>query len=59
MGMVLLALLFGVIVQRKSPVWGPCPDCAHCAKWLAFASLALWIERSSRDLRSPRLYQAS
>jgi len=43
MGMVLLALVFGVIVQRKSPVWDGAPTVPTAAKWLAFASLALWI----------------
>jgi len=43
MGMVLLALVFGVIVQRKSPVWDRAPSVPAAAKWLAFASLALWI----------------
>jgi hypothetical protein len=43
MGMVLLALVFGVIVQRKSPVWDRAPTVPTAAKWLAFASLALWI----------------
>jgi hypothetical protein len=43
MGMVLLALVFGVIVQWKSPVWDRAPSVPAAAKWLAFASLALWI----------------
>src|SRR6266478_1706987 len=43
MGMVLLALVFGVIVQRKSPVWDGAPTVPTAAKWLACASLALWI----------------
>ena len=43
MGMVLLALVFGVIVQRKSPVWDRAPTVPAVAKWLACASLALWI----------------
>ena len=43
MGMVLLALVFGVIVQRKSPVWDRAPTVPTAAKWLASASLALWI----------------
>ena len=43
MGMVLLALVFGVIVQWKSPVWDRAPSVPAVAKWLALASLALWI----------------
>jgi hypothetical protein len=43
MGMVLLALVFGVIVQWKSPAWDRAPSVPAAAKWLALASLALWI----------------
>jgi hypothetical protein len=43
MGMVLLALVFGLIVQWKSPVWDRAPSVPAVAKWLALASLALWI----------------
>jgi hypothetical protein len=43
MGMVLLALLFGMIVQRNLPVWDRAPSVPAVAKWVAFASLTLWI----------------
>jgi hypothetical protein len=43
MGMVLLALLFGMIVQRNLPVWDRAPSVPAAAKWVAFASLTLWI----------------
>ena len=53
MGMVLLALIFGVIVQRKSLVWGRAPTVPAAAKWLAFASLALWIGAILAGLEVP------
>jgi len=53
MGVVLLALIFGVIVQRKSPVWGSAPSVPAAAKWLAFASLALWIGAILAGLEVP------
>jgi len=53
MGVVLLALIFGVIVQRKSPVWGSAPSVPAVAKWLAFASLALWIGAILAGLEVP------
>jgi hypothetical protein len=53
MGIVLLALIFGVIVQRKSPVWGRAPSVPAAAKWLAFASLALWIGAILAGLEVP------
>jgi hypothetical protein len=53
MGMVLLALGFGVIVQRKSPVWDRAPSVPAAAKWLAFASLALWIGAILAGLEVP------
>jgi hypothetical protein len=40
---VLLALVCGVIVQWKLPVWDRAPSVPTRAKWLAFASLCLWI----------------
>ena len=43
MGMVLLALLFGMIVQRNLPVWDRAPSVPAAAKWVAFVSLTLWI----------------
>src|SRR5713101_6964927 len=43
MGMVLLAIAFGAIVQRKLPAWDRASSIPAAAKWLAFASLALWI----------------
>ena len=43
MGMVLLAFVVGIVVQRKSPVWDRAPSVPAVAKWLALASLALWI----------------
>ena len=43
MGMVLLALLFGMIVQRNLPIWDRAPSVPAAAKWVAFASLTLWI----------------
>ena len=43
MGMVFLALLFGMIVQRNLPVWDRAPSVPAAAKWVAFASLTLWI----------------
>jgi hypothetical protein len=53
MGMVLLALVFGVIVQRKSPVWDRAPSVPVAAKWLAFASLVLWIATILAGLEVP------
>jgi hypothetical protein len=53
MGMVLLALVFGVIVQRKSPVWGRAESMPSAAKWLAFASLVLWIGAILAGLEVP------
>ena len=53
MGVVLLALIFGVIVQRKSPAWGLAPSVPAAAKWLAFASLALWIGAILAGLEVP------
>jgi hypothetical protein len=53
MGMVLLALVFGVIVQRKSPVWDRAPSVPAAAKWLAFASLVLWIGAILAGLEVP------
>jgi len=37
------ARLCVLIVQRKLPVWDRAPCVPATAKWLAFASLALWI----------------
>jgi hypothetical protein len=53
MGIVLLALAFGVIVQRKSPVWDRAPSMPAAAKWLALASLALWIGAILAGLEVP------
>ncbi len=53
MGMVLLALLFGVIVQRKLPVWDRAPSVPASAKWLAFVSLVLWIGTILAGLEVP------
>jgi hypothetical protein len=53
MGMVLLALVFGVIVQRKSPGWDRSPSLPAAAKWLAFASLALWLGAILAGLEVP------
>jgi hypothetical protein len=53
MGIVLLALIFGVIVQRKSTDWGHAPSVPAAAKWLAFVSLALWIGAILAGLEVP------
>ena len=53
MGMVLLALFFGVIVQRKLPGWDRAPSVPAVAKWLAFVSLALWIAAILAGLEVP------
>jgi hypothetical protein len=53
MGMVLLALVFGVIVQRKLPGWDRAPSVPAAAKWLAFASLALWLGAILAGLEVP------
>jgi hypothetical protein len=53
MGMVLLALIFGVMVQRKLPGWDRSPSMPAAAKWLAFASLALWIGAILAGLEVP------
>ncbi len=53
MGIVLLAFIFGVIVQRKSLVWGLAPSVPAAAKWLAFVSLALWIGAILAGLEVP------
>ena len=41
--MIVLALIFTVIVQRKVPRWGQLPAIPAGAKLLAFISLLLWI----------------
>src|SRR5579864_2739779 len=53
MGIVLLAFVFGVIVQRKSLVWDDGASVPAAAKWLAFASLALWIGAILAGLEVP------
>ena len=53
MGMVLLAFVFGVIVQRNSLVWDDAASVPTAAKWLAFASLALWIGAILAGLEVP------
>jgi hypothetical protein len=53
MGMVLLALVFGAIVHRKSRVWDRAPSVPAAAKWLAFVSLALWIGAILAGLEVP------
>ncbi|MGA7792578.1 MAG: DUF6644 family protein [Candidatus Acidiferrales bacterium] len=53
MGVVLLAFIFGVIVQRKSLVWGLAPSVPAAAKWLALASLALWVGAILAGLEVP------
>jgi hypothetical protein len=53
MGVVLLAFIFGAIVQRKSLVWGLAPSVPAAAKWLAFASLALWVGAILAGLEVP------
>ncbi len=53
MGMVLLAIAFGVIVQRKLPAWDHAPSVPAAAKWLALASLVLWIGAILAGLEVP------
>ncbi len=53
MGVVLLAFIFGVIVQRKSLDWSLAPSVPAAAKWLAFASLALWVGAILAGLEVP------
>lgn len=53
MGMVLLAIAFGGIVQRKLPAWDRAPCVPAAAKWLAFASLVLWIGAILAGLEVP------
>jgi hypothetical protein len=53
MGMVLLAFVVGIIVQRKSPVWDLAPSVPAAAKWLAIVSLALWIGAILAGLEVP------
>jgi hypothetical protein len=53
MGMVLLAFVVGIIVQRKSPVWDRAPSVPAAAKWLAIVSLALWIGAILAGLEVP------
>jgi len=53
MGVVLLALVLGAIVQWKSPVWDRAPSIPVGAKWLAFVSLALWIGSILAGLEVP------
>jgi hypothetical protein len=53
MGMVLVALVFGLIVQWKSPAWDRAPSLPAAAKWLAFASLALWVATILAGLEVP------
>jgi ABC-type uncharacterized transport system permease subunit len=40
---VLVAAIFGAIVQRKASRWGELPSISAGAKLLAFISLVLWI----------------
>lgn len=42
-GVILLAILFGVIVQWNVPKWGAMPSIPASAKLLAIVSLVLWI----------------
>lgn len=41
--LIVLAILFGVIVQRKIPQWDRLPAMSLQAKLLALASLLLWV----------------
>ena len=43
MGVFLLAVVFGIIVERNVPKWDRLPTIPIGAKALAFISLALWI----------------
>ena len=40
---ILLAIIFGIIVQLSTPKWGQLPSIPVGAKVLAFISLVLWI----------------
>jgi hypothetical protein len=40
---ILLAVIFGIIVQWNAPKWGRLPSIPVSAKLLAFISLVLWI----------------
>jgi hypothetical protein len=42
-GVILLAVVFGIIVQWNVPKWGQMPFIPASAKLLAFISLVLWI----------------
>jgi hypothetical protein len=53
MGLVLLAFVFGMIVQRKLPAWDRASRVPPAAKWLAFASLALWVGAILAGLEVP------
>lgn len=53
MGVVLLAFVFGAIVQRKLPAWDRAPQLPAGAKWVALVSLALWIGAILAGLEVP------
>ena len=42
-GVIVLAVLFGIVVQWNVPKWGAMPSIPASAKILAFISLVLWI----------------
>jgi hypothetical protein len=52
-GMVLLAIAVGAIVQRRLPAWDLAPSVPATGKWLAFASLVLWIGAILAGLEVP------
>ena len=43
LGVILLAVIFGIIVQWNTPKWGQLPSIPVSAKLLALISLVLWI----------------
>jgi len=51
--MLLLALAFGVIVQRNAPKWGKLTSVPVGAKSIAFISLVLWIAAILAALEVP------
>ena len=40
---ILLAVIFGIVVQRKSLTWGQLPSIPASGKLLALVSLVLWV----------------
>jgi hypothetical protein len=55
LGVILLAVVFGIIVQWNVSKWGRLPAVSMGAKVLAFVSLALWIGSILASVEVPAL----